>query len=166
MNDIATATFTGNLTKDPELTYTNNGYALMNFSIANNQSKKDGDQWVEEAHFFDFVLFGKRAEKLATILTKGMKVCLDVKPGQDRWTDKQSGQGRSKVKFIVNQLVIMTAANSGPSGGQQYGGNERGQQGGGAGSGHPQGPQQQQNYGPPQPQQGQPPQGPNPNPPW
>ena len=53
MNDLNHVVLIGRLTQDAELKYTQNGYAISSFSIAVNRSRKNGDQWVEEANFFE-----------------------------------------------------------------------------------------------------------------
>jgi single-strand DNA-binding protein len=50
---INTVVIAGNLVRDAELKYTNGGLAICEFSVAVNDQKKQGDQWVEEAYFFD-----------------------------------------------------------------------------------------------------------------
>jgi single-strand DNA-binding protein len=169
MTDINIVGMTGNLTRDSELTYTQSGYPVLKFSIANNQSKKSGEEWVEEASFFDFAIFGKRAESLAPMLVKGIKVAVQGKAKQDRWQDQQSGANRSKVQFTADSIVIMTARDSGATSGWQAGGYNQMPQQPPQGYGPPQG-QQTPNYAPPsaqphgvyQPPAQQAPQGPPP----
>ena len=63
MSDINCVTLTGRLTRDAELKYTQNGAAIVRFSMAVNRSKRNGDgSWAEEASYFDCVYFGKGAE--------------------------------------------------------------------------------------------------------
>ena len=71
MTDFNHVTLIGRLTRDAELKYTPNGFAILNFSIAVNRRRKNGEQWVEEANFFDITLYGKSAENLKQYLIKG-----------------------------------------------------------------------------------------------
>lgn len=94
----------GRLTRDAELRYTNNGTAVMNFSIAVNDSMKKGDEWVDIAYFFDCVIFGKRAESLAQYMKKGAKVAISGKLKQEHW-DKD-GQTHSKVSILAEDVEL------------------------------------------------------------
>jgi len=59
----------GNLVKDPELRYTGDGLAYCRFTIAENDTKKDGSPM-----FFSIVAFGKLAEACGKYLEKGRRV--------------------------------------------------------------------------------------------
>jgi len=74
MADINHVVLVGRLTRNAELKYTNNGSAVSKFGLAINQRRKKDDQWVDEAHFFDIVLWGKTAESLNQYLVKGKQV--------------------------------------------------------------------------------------------
>ena len=104
--DLNRLTIVGRLTRDAELKYTTTGTAIANLSLASNQTKKVGDSWEVEGHFFDAVLIGKRAEALQRYLVKGQQVGLDGKLQQDRWKNKE-GQNRSKVKILVNDIQLL-----------------------------------------------------------
>jgi single-strand DNA-binding protein len=96
----------GRLTRDMELKTTPNGTAVGKFSIAVNTSYKSGEEWKEEAHFFNVVLWGKRAEALAKYLTKGMEVGIDGSLRQNRWkTD--DGQDRSVVEINAENVNLL-----------------------------------------------------------
>ena len=63
MTDLNHVAIIGRLTRDPDgISYMPNGNAVLKFSIAVNRRKKTGDQWTEEASYFDVTLFGKSAE--------------------------------------------------------------------------------------------------------
>jgi single-strand DNA-binding protein len=113
---INTVVIAGNLVRDAELKYTNGGLAICEFSIAVNDQKKQGDQWVEEAHFFDVTLFGRRAESLQRYLTKGKTVGVEGKLRQDRWQN-QEGQNRSKVGIVANNIMLLGGRDGGGTGG-------------------------------------------------
>ena len=71
MADINHVVLVGRLTRDAELKYIPSGQALSKFSIALNRKRKNGDQWVDEANFFDIVLWGRQAEAINQYLVKG-----------------------------------------------------------------------------------------------
>lgn len=105
MTDINSVILVGRTTRDAELRYTANGTGILNFSIAVNESRKNGEQWVEEASFFDITLFGKMAESLKQYLTKGKQVAINGRLQQQRW--EQDGQPRSKVVVIANAVQLL-----------------------------------------------------------
>ena len=105
MADINHVVLIGRLTRDAELKYTSSGQAVCKFSIAVNRAKKSGDQWEEEANFFDVVLWGKRGEALNQYLLKGKTVGIDGELRQDRW--QQDGQNRSRIEIVANNIQLL-----------------------------------------------------------
>ena len=106
-SDINSVLIIGRLTRDAELKYSTSGTAISRLSIANTQSRKDGEQWVEESHFFDAVMFGRRADALQRYLVKGKQIAIQGVLRQDRWQDKQTGQNRSRVEILVNDIQLV-----------------------------------------------------------
>ncbi|MDR0709436.1 MAG: single-stranded DNA-binding protein [Spirochaetaceae bacterium] len=119
MADINHVVLVGRLTRDAELKYTAGGQAVCKFSIAVNRRKKSGDQWVDEANFFDIVLWGRQGESLSQYLLKGKQVGIEGELRQDRW--EQDGQNRSKVEIVANNLQLL-GGNSPGTGGTTGGG--------------------------------------------
>jgi single-strand DNA-binding protein len=125
MVDLNHVVLIGRLTRDAELKYTANGQAVCKFSIAVNRRKKNGDQWEDEANFFDIVLWGRQGESLNQYLVKGKMVGIDGELRQDRW--QQDGQNRSKVEIIANNLQLLGGNPGGGGGGSPaYGGGPSG----------------------------------------
>ncbi len=123
-NSINHVVLVGNLVRDGELRYISSGTSVMNFSIAVNRSRKQGDQWVEEAMFFDVELFGRQAEAIQRFMVKGKQVGVQGELRQDRW--EQDGQTRSKVRVHAINLQLLGGP-GGPGGGQSAGGSGGGQ---------------------------------------
>lgn len=96
--------------------YVGNGQARANISIAVNRSKKDGDQWVEEANFFDITIWGRQAETLKQYLTKGKQIAVDGSLRQDRW--EKDGQKFSKVVIVANNVQLLGGRSDGAQSGQ------------------------------------------------
>ncbi|MCL2276384.1 MAG: single-stranded DNA-binding protein [Treponema sp.] len=116
MADLNHVVLIGRLTRDAEIKYTSGGQAVCKFSIAVNRRKKSGDQWEDEANFFDIVLWGKQGESLQTYLVKGKMIGVDGELRQDRW--QQDGQNRSKIEIIANYVQLL-------GGGGSQGGGDR-----------------------------------------
>lgn len=105
---------TGRLTSDAELKYLPSGSAVAEFSVAVNRSWKQGDEWKEEAAFFNCKAFGKLAEAAGEMFTKGACVTVDGYIKQESW--ERDGKKHSKYVYVANTAgVILTAprANNG-----------------------------------------------------
>lgn len=125
MADINHVVLVGRLTRDAELKYTQGGAAICRFSLAINRRRKNGEEWIEEANFFDIVLWGKQGEAINQYLVKGKQVAVEGELRQNRW--EQDGQPRTKVEIMANNVQLLgggsgggnTQANSGNQGGYQ-----------------------------------------------
>ncbi|HVO37625.1 MAG TPA: single-stranded DNA-binding protein [Spirochaetia bacterium] len=115
MADINHVVLVGRLTRNAELKYTNSGAAVSKFSIAINQRRKKDDQWVDESHFFDIVLWGKSAEAINQYLVKGKQVGVEGQLRQNRW--EQEGQSRSKVEIFATNVMLLGGGGAGRQGG-------------------------------------------------
>jgi len=120
MADINHVMLLGRLTRDAELKYTSAGMAVCKFSVAVNRRKKEGDQWVEEAHFFDIVLWGRSGEAINQYLVKGKQVAIEGELRQNRW--EQDGQARSKVEIMANNVQLLGGSSGSATGGGNQGG--------------------------------------------
>jgi len=105
MRDINTVTLTGRTTRDAELKYANGGLAICEVSLAVNRSVKRGDKYEDEPSFFDVVIFGRMAEVLQKMLTKGTACTIEGELKQDRWKNTE-GQNRSKVVIIADNVKL------------------------------------------------------------
>ena len=105
---INNVTISGNLVADAKFTRTQNGNSVLNFTVAVNDRRKDAQgNWIDFPNFIDCVTFGKRAEALASILTKGLRVAVCGKLSQQRW--EKDGQKRSKIEVVANDIEFMTS---------------------------------------------------------
>ena len=109
MADVNHVIRIGRLTRDAEIKYTSGGMAVCKFAIAVNKKKKQGDQWVDEANFFDVVLWGKQGESLNQYLVKGKQVAVEGELHQNRW--EQDGQARSKVEINADNVQLLGGGN-------------------------------------------------------
>ena len=96
-----TVTVVGNVTRDPELRFTQGGMAVANFGLAWNKRKQDGE---EEVSFFDVSCFRNLAENVAESITKGARVVVYGTLSQRSW-ENQEGERRSKVEIIADDVA-------------------------------------------------------------
>lgn len=104
MKNVNSVSFGGRLTRDAELKHLNSGTAICQFSIAVNTSKKQGDEYVDEANFFDCKIWGKYGEAMAQYLTKGRQVFVHGSAKQERW--EKDGQSHSAIRFEIDSMEL------------------------------------------------------------
>jgi single-strand DNA-binding protein len=96
----------GNLGKNPELKFTNNGKAVCNFSIAMSESwTKDGEKH-EKTEWANIVTFDKLAENCAQYLQKGRQVFVEGKLQTRNYDDKE-GVKRYVTEVIAQQVKFL-----------------------------------------------------------
>jgi single-strand DNA-binding protein len=123
MTDLNTVTIIGRLTRDAEQPSAER--APLRFSIAVNRSKKQGDQFVDEANYFDIEYWHR---SILPHLTKGKQVAITGELRQDRWTDKD-GATRSKVVISARDIQLLGGSKSGHGEAQEGPGKESSQGG-------------------------------------
>ena len=97
----------GNLTRDPQLSYTPNQTAVVDFGLATNRrwTGQDGTQR-QETCFVDCRAFGRQAENINKYLTKGRAVFLEGRLTYDTWT-AQDGTKRSRHRVTVENFQFL-----------------------------------------------------------
>ena len=108
----------GNLTRDPEIRYTPKGTAVAEIGMAINRvfTGEDGEKR-EEVTFVDVTLWSRLAELAEQYLKKGRPVFIEGRLQLDSWDDKQTGQKRSRLRVIAENLQFLGARGEGdPSG--------------------------------------------------
>ena len=94
-DDINTVVLVGRLTKAAECKYPREGFAVVNFTIAVNQSKKVNNEWTKYPNYFDVVFTGNYAAAMSKSLSKGLEVTVSGHLHQDRW--EKNDQKYSKI---------------------------------------------------------------------
>ncbi len=147
----------GNLTADPEVRTTPRGNSVAELRLAVNRvssGPNDGERR-EETTYLDVTCWGRTAEIAGQYLAKGRPVFIEGRLQQDTWEDKQTGQKRSKIRIVAENMQLLGGREGGaPSqgGGYQqrsnnYNNNGGGYQQGGYNGGGQGGYQQGGNYG-------------------
>jgi single-strand DNA-binding protein len=109
----------GNLTRDPEIRFTQNQMAICKVGLAVNRRFKDSqtDEWREEPTFVDVTIFGKRGEAFEKYHRKGASAFLEGELRLDTWEDKNSGAKRSKLYVVANNWEFVGGSRDGGGGG-------------------------------------------------
>lgn len=94
MNNI---TIVGNLGQDPELSFTKGGKAKVKFSIADTR-EVNGEK---ETTWHRCVAWGKTAENVASLFTKGMRVIVSGRYKMDEYTTK-AGEKKTSLEVLVD----------------------------------------------------------------
>lgn len=113
---INKAIISGNITRDPEVKSTAGGSCVMKFSVAVNDRAKNAQtgQWEDRPNFIDCTMFGARAESVSRFLSKGTKVCVEGKLRWSQWEKKDTGEKRSKIEVIVDEIEFMSSRGESP----------------------------------------------------
>ncbi|MFZ0034720.1 MAG: single-stranded DNA-binding protein [Sedimentisphaerales bacterium] len=97
----------GNLTRDPQLSYTPNQTAVVDFGLAVNRRWKGQDgEAREETCFVDCRAFGRPAENINKYLTKGRPLFVEGRLTFNSWT-AQDGTKRSKHRVTVESFQFL-----------------------------------------------------------
>src|ERR1700726_4545127 len=98
----------GNLTRDPEIRYTPKGSAVCDLGLAVNRVYTlDSGEKREEVTFVDVVLWSRLAEIAGEYLKKGRPVFIEGRLQLDTWDDKQSGQKRSRLRVVAENMQML-----------------------------------------------------------
>ncbi|GCE04527.1 single-stranded DNA-binding protein [Dictyobacter aurantiacus] len=113
----------GNLGRDPEMNYTQNGTAVTKFSLAvTRRSKSPSGE--RETDWFNIVAWNQLAETCSNYLKKGQKVYVEGRLEQRKYTDKEGVQ-RTVIDVIINDMEMLTPKNQQPgNAGPDYGGSD------------------------------------------
>lgn len=104
MAGLSRATLIGNLGRDPEVRYTQDGLAVTNFSLAATEKIKGEDR----TQWYRVTAFGKLGEICGEYLSKGKQVYIEGRLQTSEWEDKE-GNKRFTVEVIASQMVMLGA---------------------------------------------------------
>lgn len=105
---LNTCTISGHLGNAAELRYTGGGLAVVVFSVAVNERRKQRDgSYADEVSWLDCAMFGNRAEAIHPYLAKGSKVSLVGHLRKS--TFERDGEKRSRVEIVVDDIDLMNA---------------------------------------------------------
>lgn len=96
----------GNLTRNVEISYSQNGSAIAKTGLATNRKFTVNGGKKEEVCFVDITFFGRSGEIANQYLRKGSKVLIEGRLSFDQWSD-QNGQKHSKHSVIVETMQMI-----------------------------------------------------------
>ena len=125
MNNTNKLFLIGRLTRDVgtderSFGYTSSGVCRMNISIAVNRSKKTGDGYADEVHYFDVTVWGKTAENLKPYMKKGKQIAVEAHLQQDRW--EKDGKTQSRVTIHADNIELLGGKSDGKDQAERDGG--------------------------------------------
>ena len=110
----------GNITRDLEVRYTPKGTAVCDLGMAVNRIRNgDNGERIEEVTYVDVTLWGRQAELAGQYLSKGRSVFIEGRLQLDQWDDKQTGQKRSRLRVVGENMQFI--GGQGGSGSNQSG---------------------------------------------
>lgn len=109
MANVNKVILVGNVTRDPEIKYTPKGTAVAELGLAVNRfiPEGDGGEKREEVTFIDITLWGRQAEIANEYARKGRAIYIEGRLQLDTWEDKVTGQKRSKLKVVGENLQLL-----------------------------------------------------------
>ena len=124
------AILVGNLGMDPELKFTQGGQAVLRIRLATSESylSKTGERQ-ERTEWHTVVVWGKRAEALNKILSKGRTIWVEGRIQTRSWEDAKDGSKRYATEINAQNIGLVGGSGGGGGGGAGGAG------GGGYGSG-------------------------------
>jgi len=102
MASLNVCTFTGRAGRDPEVRYFESGKMIAEFSIAVDGWKRD-----EKPLWINLKIWGKIADVAANYVRKGSMIAVSGQLENETWTDKGSGEERSKIVLNVKDLTLL-----------------------------------------------------------
>ena len=108
----------GRLTADPELKQTQNGVAVVTFTLAVNrrfQSRTGDAAQAQQADFITLVAWRQTAEFISKFFKKGSALCVTGSIQSRSWQDQQ-GQRRYATEVVVDEAMFVDSRNEGGTG--------------------------------------------------
>lgn len=97
----------GNVGREPEMRYTQNGVPVTSFSVAANRrwTTPEGEQR-EETEWFNVVTWNKLAETASRYVSKGSKVYIEGRLQSRSW-EGQDGQKRYRTEIVAQTMILL-----------------------------------------------------------
>lgn len=128
MAGVNKAIIVGNLGRDPEITYTQQGLAIVKLAVATSETwiDKTTNERQEKTEWHRITIFGKQAENCGKYLSKGRQVYVEGRIQTS--TYEKEGQTHYSTEIIANTVQFLGGRQDS---GDYSGGGQGGAQGGG-----------------------------------
>jgi len=104
---LCKAIVVGNLGRDPEKRYTQDGRPVTRFSVAATTRRRERDgEWADHTEWFSVTVFGRQAETLSERLVKGTRVYVEGRL-ESRQYETQNGQKGFSLDIVANDVLIL-----------------------------------------------------------
>lgn len=100
---INTITLVGRAGRDPETRFFESGSVVSNLTLAVNRPSREE----EEPDWFTLEIWGKQAQVAADYVRKGSLIGVVGRMTSERWTDRSTGELRSKPVVKVERLALL-----------------------------------------------------------
>ena len=103
----------GNLTRDPQLSYTPSNTPVCEFGMALNRRWRDRDgNAKDEVCYLDLTAYGRSGEVINQYMSKGRSILVEGRLRYSQWTNKE-GQKRNKLDVIVENFTFLGGGQGG-----------------------------------------------------
>ncbi len=99
---VNSVTLVGRAGRDPEVRYFESGSVVANLTMAVSRRNRD-----EEPDWFNLEIWGKQAQVAADYVKKGSLIGINGSFKIDKWSDRNSGEERSKPVIRVDRLELL-----------------------------------------------------------
>jgi single-strand DNA-binding protein len=97
----------GNLGRDPEKRYTQDGRPVTRFSVAATTRRRERDgEWGDHTEWFSVTVFGRQAETLAERVNKGTRVYVEGRL-ESRQYESQNGNKGFSLDVVANEVIVL-----------------------------------------------------------
>jgi single-strand DNA-binding protein len=97
----------GNLGADPELKYTQGNQAVLKIRLATSESYQDkAGERQERTEWHTVTVWGKRAEGLSRVLSKGSRIYAEGRIQSRQWEDKD-GNKRTTTEINAHEILLL-----------------------------------------------------------
>ncbi len=119
-------TFVGNLGRDPEMRYMENGEAVTNLNVACNRkwTNKTTGEMQEEVTWYRVAVWGRQAEAANQYLSKGRQVLVegrlrpDPNTGGPRLFTRHDGTAGTSYEVVASSVQFLGSNNDGNGNGR------------------------------------------------
>ena len=106
----------GNLGRDPEKRYAQDGRPVTRFSVAATTRRRERDgEWADHTEWFSVTVFGRQAETLAERVAKGTRVYVEGRLESRQYDTQNGGKGFS-LDVIASEVIPLDTRPRGEGG--------------------------------------------------